>query len=113
MNSPDQAQKVRIFVQVSHISVKKTIDVYSVVPLALGFGVHLVAEEGVDRVEEKGSGQGVEMEGLSQVFTTQIAVVPKDVEANCAENGVLIDDGVEELVVADLLSQDPKIGIER
>jgi hypothetical protein len=51
------------------------------------------------------------MEGLADMNPFEIAIVPSNVEADCAKYGILIDHCVNQLVVLELLSQDPEVGV--
>ena len=113
VDSSYQSQEIWIVIKILRITVKQVIDVDPIVSLACGLSIHFVAQNGVEAEQCQSSRETVEMEGLANVGPFQVAVVPGNVEANGSKNRILIDHRVNQLVVLEMLSQDPQVGVQR
>ena len=113
VDSSNQAQEIRVFVKVFTVTVKKVIYIDPVVSLALGRSIYLVAENGVEAKEKHRPRKFVEVKSLADFVSFQVPVVPSDVEGNCTENCVLVNHGIEELIVLKLFPENPKISVQR
>ena len=113
MDSSNQAQEIWIVIEILRITVKKVIDVDPIVSLACRLSIHFVAQNGVEAKQCQSSWETIEMQGLANVSPFQVPVVPGNVEANCSKNCILIDHRVYQLVILEMLSQDPQVGVQR